>query len=115
MCALCGVLTDGPHWTEAGTDAGRSAAAPTGRDRHLERMRAASRCSTACSRAYGCTADDWAGAHYVVHRPSGGATEMATDLPGLWLAVEGLVGRAPDPLDPTLVAQLENASGMPCV
>ena len=35
---------------------------------------------------------------------------MATDLPGLWLAVEGLVGRAPDPLDPTLVAQLENAS-----
>ena len=88
MCALCGVLTDGPHWTEAGTDAGRSAAAPTGRDRHLERMRRLALLNRVLA-AYGCTADDWAGAHYMVHRPSGGATEMATDLPGLWLAVEG--------------------------
>ena len=108
MCALCGVLTDGPHWTEAGTDAGRSAAAPTGRERHLERTRRLALLNRVLS-AYGCTADDWAGAHYMVHRRSGGATEMATDLPGLWLAVEGLVGRAPDPLDPGLVAQLENA------
>ena len=23
MCALCGVLMEGPHWTEAGTDAGQ--------------------------------------------------------------------------------------------
>ena len=108
MCALCGVLTDGPHWTEAGTDAGRSAAAPTSRERHLDRARRLALLNRVLS-AYGCAADDWAGAHYMIQRRSGGATEMATDLPGLWLAVEGLTGRAPDPLDPALVAQLEDA------
>ena len=107
MCALCGVFTDGPHWTEAGTDAGRRAAAPTGRERHLDRTRRLALLNRVLS-AYGCAADDWAGAHYMVHRASGGATEMASDLPGLWLAVEGLTGRAPDPLDPALVAQLED-------
>ena len=108
MCALCGVLTDGPHWTEAGTDAGRSAATPTGRERHLERARRLALLNRVLG-AYGCTADDWAGAQYMVHRRSGGATEMAADLPTLWAAVEGLVGHAPDPLDPALVAQLEAA------
>ena len=72
--------------------------------------RAASRCSIACSRLTVAPPTTGRGAHYMVHRPSGGATEMATDLPGLWLAVEGLVGHAPDPLDPALVAQLENTS-----
>ena len=108
MCALCGVLTDGPHWTEAGTDAGRSDAAPTGRERHLERTRRLALLNRVLG-AYGCTADDWAGAHYMVHRRSGGATEMAADLPTLWAAVEGLVGYAPDPLDPALVERLEAA------
>ena len=102
------MLTDGPHWTEAGTDAGRSAAAPSGRDRHLERARRLALLNHVLA-AYGCTADDWAGAQYMVHRRSGGATEMATDLPRLWTAVEALIGRAPDPLDPVLVAQLEKA------
>ena len=106
MCALCGVLTDGPHWTEAGTDAGRTDAVPAGRARYLERMRRLALLNRVLG-AYGCTADDWAGAHYMVHRRSGGATEMATDLPGLWAAVEGLTGRAPDPLDPALVAALD--------
>ena len=108
MCALCGVLTDGPHWTEAGTDAGRSGAAPTGRARHLERTRRLALLNRVLG-AYGCSADDWAGAHYMVHKASGGATEMASDLPTLWAAVEGLTGRAPDPLDPALVAALGDA------
>ena len=38
MCALCGILTDGPHWTEAGTDVGRAGVGPEGRQRYLERM-----------------------------------------------------------------------------
>ena len=107
MCALCGVFNDGPHWTESGTDAGRSAAALTGRARYLERTRRLTLLNRVLA-AYGCSADDWAGAQYMVHRASGGATEMATDLPRLWAAVEGLTGRAPDPLDPTLVATLES-------
>ena len=107
MCALCGVFTDGPHWTESGTDAGRSAAAPTGRDRHLDRVRRLTLLNRVLA-AYGCSADDWAGAQYMVHKASGGATEMAGDLPMLWAAVEGLTGRAPDPLDPALVATLES-------
>ena len=108
MCALCGVLTDGPHWTESGTDAGRTGAAPAGRARYLERTHRLALLNRVLG-AYGCTADDWAGAHYMVHKRSGGATEMATDLPRLWTAVEGLIGRAPDPLDPALVAALDGA------
>ena len=71
-------------------------------------VRAASRCSTVCSRltvappTTGRARITWCTGR------SGGATEMATDLPGLWVAVEGLVGRTPDPLDPALVAQLES-------
>ena len=107
MCALCGVFSDGPHWTEAGTDAGRSAAAtPSGRERHLERARRLALLNRVLG-LYGCAADDWAGAHYMVQRRSGGATEMASDLPTLWAALESLTGQAPDPLDPALVARLE--------
>ncbi len=108
MCALCGVLTDGPHWTEAGTDAGRADAAPAGRDRYLERRRRLALLNRILA-AYGCKADDWAGAQYLVHNRSGGATEVVADLPQIWLAVERLIRRPPDPLDPDLVSALEGA------
>lgn len=103
MRALRRVHSDGPHWTEAGTDAGRSAATPSGRERHLERTRRLALLNRVLS-VYGCAADDWAGAHYMVHRRGG---EVATDLPTPWAAVEGLTGHAPDPLDLALVARLE--------
>ena len=109
MCALCGVFSDGPHWTEAGTDAGRRGAAPSGRERHLERARRLALLNRVLG-AYGCAADDWAGAHYMVQRRSGGATAMASDLPTLWTALQGLTGQAPDPLDPALVARLEDGA-----
>lgn len=108
MCALCGALADGPHWTEAGTDAGRADRAPGGRARHLERRHRLALLNRVLA-AFGCAADDWAGAQYLVHNRSGGATEVTADLPGIWTAVERLTGRAADPLDPALVAALEEA------
>ena len=47
MCALCGVLTDGPHWTEAAPmRAGATRRRPAGSGTWS--ARAASRCSTVC-------------------------------------------------------------------
>ena len=109
MCALCGVLSDGPHWTEAGTDGGRAREAPAGRARHLERRHRLALLNRILA-AYGCKADDWAGAQYLVHNRSGGATEVVADLPRIWLAVERLIRRPPDPLDPDLVSVLEEAA-----
>ena len=109
MCALCGILTDGPHWTEAGTDAGRADEAPSGRARYLDRSYRLALLNRILA-AYGCSAEDWAGAQYVVRNKSGGATEVVADLPMIWLAIERLTKRLPDPLDPAFVSALEDAA-----
>jgi hypothetical protein len=108
MCALCGALMDGPHWTERGTDAGRAEAALPGRRRYLERCYRVALLNRVLAR-YGCTADDWAGNQYIVRNRSGGATEVVTNLPQLWLALETITRKTADPLDPELIARLEKA------
>ncbi len=112
MCALCGILGDAPHWTETGTDAGRSDATPDQRTRYLERIDRLALLNRILA-AYGCQAEDWAGVQYMVRRLSGGATEVVGDLPQIWLAVERLIGSPPDPLDPGLVSALEGRAGAP--
>ena len=106
MCALCGVLTDGPHWTEAGTDAGRTDAALEGRRRYLERLSRV-RLINRVLAPFGCTAEDWAGSQYIVRNKSGGAGEVVANLPQVWQAVENMLHRPADPLDAALVASLE--------
>ncbi len=109
MCAVCGVLMDGPHWTEAGTNAGRAEAARAGHDRYLDRARRLALLNRVLA-AYGCTADDWAGTQYIVRNRSGGAADVVVNLPQLWQSLEMLIRRVPDPLDPALVAGFEAAA-----
>jgi hypothetical protein len=106
MCALCGVLMDGPHWTEAGTDAGRSDDAPEGRTRYLERVYRIALINRVLGH-YGCQARDWAGNQYVVQNISGGASEVVVNLPQLWQALENVTRKPADPLDPELIGRLE--------
>jgi hypothetical protein len=107
MCGLCGTLMDGPHWTEAGTDAARHAQVAAGRQRFLERAYRVRLLNRVLER-YGCKAEDWAGGQYVV-RGLSGASDVVTSLPQLWRAVESCGGGAVDPLDHELIERLEAA------
>jgi hypothetical protein len=108
MCALCGVLMDGPHWTEAGTDAGRTGDVPQGHQRQLDRDYRITLINRVLGH-YGCTARDWAGSQYIVQNLSGGASEVVVNLPQLWQAMENITRAAADPLDAKLIARLESA------
>ncbi len=110
MCALCGVLIDGPHWTEAGTDAGRSDGAPEQRTRYLERDYRVALINRVLGH-YGCCARDWAGNQYVLQNKSGGASEVVVNLPQLWQALENVTRKTADPLDSELIGRLEGHVG----
>lgn len=110
MCALCGVLIDGPHWTEAGTDASRADDAPRARARYLERDYRISLINHVLGH-YGCQARDWAGNQYVVQNISGGATAVVANLPQLWEALENVTRKTADPLDSELIGSLEKQAG----
>ena len=108
MCALCGVLTDGPHWTEAGTDAGQRGDMVIGRERFLEQVYRVKLINRVLE-PYGCTAEAWAGNQYIVRNKSGGGSTVVPNLPLLWQAVEDLTKRVADPLAADLVSALDRA------
>ena len=110
MCALCGVLMDGPHWTEAGSDAGRSDDAPQEHQRLLEREYRIALINKMLGH-YGCVARDWAGSQYIVQNLSGGASEVVVNLPQLWQALENITRTPADPLDAKLIGRLEGRAG----
>lgn len=110
MCALCGVLIDGPHWTEAGTDAGRSDDALGGRARYLERDYRIALVNRVLG-YYGCQARGWAGNQYILQNISGGASEVVVNLPQLWQALENVTRKTADPLDSELIGNLEGRVG----
>lgn len=106
MCSLCGVLGGAEHWSDA-------AARPGVFTRNVERIdRRRERASrvTAANRilvAYGLTLSDWQGSSFVLANKTG-KSEVVEDLGHLWPAAERMLGRPCDPLDPALVARLEN-------
>ncbi len=104
MCGLCGILSSGPHFLEGGTDAARSDAASSGRERRLGRA-ARVRLINRVLAPYGCAIRDWSGAKYVV-RSRTGKTALVDNLPQVWQALDKIAARAVDPLDPSLIAAL---------
>lgn len=108
MCAFCAMLSGETHWTEAGTDAGRTAEAESGRPRYLGRLRRAALIDRILDH-YSCAAADWAGSQYVV-RGRSGRTAVVAHMPGIWAAAEEIAGRPLDPLDPTLLAALRRTA-----
>jgi hypothetical protein len=101
MCGLCGVLGGESDWTERG-----SISAATRRALRLERVRAANLILT----EFGLGLTDWQGAHYQLSSRTG-RTEIVDNLPLVWQAAERMLGRACDPLDPSLIARIGQIRG----
>ena len=109
MCALCGVLIDGPHWTEAGTNAGRVDKGPVEHMRLRERQHRISLINHVLKH-YSCIAQDWVGSQYIVKNLSGGASTVVINLPQLWQAIEDMCRLNADPLDAELLNHMEGNS-----
>ena len=106
------MMADGSaHWTEAGTDAGRSGEPESGRERYLGRLHRVSLVNRILDH-YGCQAADWANNQYVVQSRAG-RTAMVAHLPQVWAAAEEIAGRPLDPLAPALLDALGRAEPVP--
>ena len=105
MCGLCGVLGAEAHWTDAAArpEAFGGQAQPTRRQERFARIELAN----SILRHYGLKLGDFEGKSYVL-RSATGRQELVPHLPGMWAAAERLAGRACDPLDPALIAALED-------
>ena len=110
MCGLCGVLGGERHWTERAAnpaifgefDGGRpNRPHVTPARERQERVRLVNRVLD----PLGLVFADWAASSYVL-RTKTGRSELVSDLGSLWPAVERLLGRPCDPLDPDLLARI---------
>ena len=105
MCAFCAMLSGGgAHWTEAGTDAGRSREEETGRSRYLNRLYRVGLMNRILD-YYDCAVEDWANNKYIV-RGHSGRTAIVDQLPQVWMTVDDIAGRPTDPLDSGLLEKL---------
>ena len=110
MCGLCGVLGGERHWTERAAHpaifGGSEGGGADGRQvtparERQERVRVVNRVLD----PLGLVLADWSASSYVL-RTKTGRSELVTDLGSLWPAVERLLGRPCDPLDPDLLARI---------
>jgi hypothetical protein len=101
MCALCGVLGSEDHWTE-GEQPFFTGERTTRRARRLARVAAANLVLA----EFGLTLGDWEGAKYQLNNRTG-RTEIVDNLAQVWQAAQRILGRACDPLDPSLIARME--------
>jgi hypothetical protein len=105
MCALCGVLGGGEHWSDAAAIV-RDVSPHERRRERANRVAAANR----VLRRFGMSLGDWQGSAYVLATATG-KSEIIDGLAHLWPAAERLSGRAIDPLDPDLLGRLEAGDG----
>jgi hypothetical protein len=109
MCALCGVLGGGGHWTDAAARPGIFTRNVDALQRRRERINRVASARTVLS-FYGLTLTDWQASSFLLSTRTG-KTEIVDDLAHLWAAVEKLTGRPCDPLDPKLLERLEARIG----
>ncbi|UNK40823.1 hypothetical protein MNR02_22775 (plasmid) [Shinella sp. H4-D48] len=105
MCSLCGVIGGNEHWTDAVARPGVFTRNVERLDRRRERARRVSAANSVLS-AFGMSLSDWQGSAFVLATRTG-KSEMIEDLGHLWPAAERLSGRLCDPLDPQLIARME--------
>ncbi len=105
MCGLCGVLGAEAHWSDAAASPGAFSGAEI-RTRRQERF-ARIELANAILCHYRLKLGDFEGKSYVL-RSATGRQELVPHLPGMWAAAERLTGRPCDPLDPALIAALED-------
>jgi hypothetical protein len=105
MCSLCGVIGRNEHWTDAVARPGVFTRNVERLDRRRERARRVSAANSVLS-VFGMSLSDWQGSAFVLATRTG-KSEMIEDLGHLWPAAERLSGRLCDPLDPQLIARME--------
>src|SRR5258708_21055031 len=101
MCALCGVLGGPEYWMDAVARPGiytRNTDPVSRRRERMERVRAANR----VLKYYRLSLADWQSGTFVLSTATG-KTELADDLPHLWVAAERLLSRPSAPLEAILV------------
>jgi hypothetical protein len=109
MCSLCGLLGGAEHWTEAhGRPGDFTRADDPGRRRRDRQVRIAA--ANRMLAFVGLTLSDWQGASYILATRTG-KTELVDSVADLWAVAERLIGRLCDPLDPELLARMEQARG----
>ncbi len=107
MCILCGVLWTEEHWAEVGADprpvesdgtiALEVHTANLGQRLRDRALRA--RFANLLLGGYGLQLQDWEGSSYIL-RDRKGSSVIVPDLVNLWQAVEQMLGRPLDPLEP---------------
>ena len=124
MCGLCGMFAGERHWTERaaspaifgaadgdGDDGGRGSGGPArARVTPAQERQARVRLVNRVLGPLGLVLAEWAASSYVL-RTRTGRSEMVPDLGALWPAAERLLGRPCDPLDPGLLARLDEPRG----
>jgi hypothetical protein len=109
MCALCGVLGETEHWTDAVARPGvftRNTDAASRRRERMNRVAAANR----ILKLYRMNLADWQGTAFVLSTATG-KSEIVDNLAHLWMAAERLLGRPCDPLDEEMIALMERELG----
>jgi hypothetical protein len=109
MCSLCGVMGGNEHWTDAAARPGVFTRNVERLDRRRERTRRVSAANRVLA-AFAMSLSDWQGSAFVLATRTG-KSEMIEDLGHLWPAAERLSGRVCDPLDPALIARMEEVGG----
>ena len=110
MCVLCWQFLTDDHWTDWQFASAETAVTGTpGSERERARRRARqhrTRLLNGLLGHYGLRLDDWQSRSYVLSDRKG-KTVLIHDLGALWPAAQQLAGRCLDPLDPWLLAALE--------
>lgn len=103
MCGLCGIIGGEAHWTDRAGDAGAIGNADlTRRRERQQRVNLVNRVLT----PFRLKISDWNNA-FILRGPTG-KQAMVDVLAHVWQPAEQLAGRPLDPLDPALLAALEN-------
>ena len=106
MCGLCGVL-GASHWTDTHASPGAFAGG-RGRTRRHERLHRVQLANRVLGH-FALSLADFQGTSFVLSNRTG-RSEIVEDMMAVWPAAAQMIGKAPDPLDPDLVARLERAS-----
>ncbi len=104
MCGLCGLFSGQAHWADLLPQADEPTAQLTRRDARRSRINFLNTLLA----AYACKVTDWQGSKYQLSTYTG-KVELVDDLQQLWLAVERMTGRVPDPLAPEVAQRLEES------
>lgn len=115
MCVLCWQFLTETHWTERALDGADTATATAGGHQARARHRDWHRRTQVLNHilgAYGLSLDNWQSRSYVLSDRKGN-TVLVQNLGALWPAVQQLLGRPLDPLDPLLLQALEQRRHTP--